>query len=331
MIDAGLVIYWLLAALVYPGFLFLTSLALFTQYYTRKLSARFQNRMGPSYVGPAGILQPLYDLLKLIRVKEEVLPRNSLPWIGRVAGLLGLGAAYTIPLLLPLSILRIHGPYDFLVYMYLCCLWIPFMLIVMSLSFPGPYTSVGVSRILTLVTICEPAYFASMLVPVALTSSMGDPYSVYTASLNAWKLWLNPYTLPLMILSLLAALVSLQAKAMYQPFNIPEAEQEIIAGFETEFSGPILGLGSLLHDVDVAITALSITYIILGGPYPYPHLSIPGIIVLIAKYLVVMFLAVLVKNLYGRYRIEQALYTLFKYSFIPAIIALTLAYIYINT
>ncbi len=330
MIDPWIIILWFLSVIVYPGFLFMTSLALFTQYYARKLSARLQNRMGPSYVGPYGILQPLYDLLKLIRVKEEVLPRNAMPWMGRIAGLLGLSAAYTIPILLPLSILRLHGPYDFLVYMYLCCVWIPFMLIVMSLSYPGPYTSIGVSRMLTFMTICEPSYFAAILVPVALTSGLGDPYSVYTASTNAWRLWLNPYTLPLMILSLMAALVSLQAKSMYPPFNIPEAEQEIISGFETEFSGPVLGLGSLLHDVDVAITALSITYIILGGPYPYPHLSIPGILALIAKYLLVMFLAVLVKNLYGRFRIEQALLVMFKYSLIPALIAVTLAYIYMN-
>ncbi len=323
--------WWFFTLLVFPGALFLFSLALFTQYLFRKLSAHMQKRMGPKYVGPVGILQPLMDLWKLIHVKEEVIHRYSMPGVAKTAGLLGLGAALAILPLLPLSPLRIIGNYDFLVYMYLCCLWIPLMLIIMSLAMPGPYTSIGVSRILSFITICEPAYFAALLVPVALVSNGYEPvYSVYATSRNIWHYWLNPLTAPLLILSFIASLVTLQAKSMFQPFNIPEAEQEIIAGFETEFSGPILGIGSLLHDVDTTITILSITYLILGGPYPFPHLSIPGVLVLVAKYLLVVFIAAIVKNVFGRYRIEQALYVMFKYSLIPALIALTLAYIYVS-
>ncbi len=320
----------LFSILVYPGLLFLFSLALFTQYLYRKLSAHMQKRMGPTYVGPKGVLQPLFDVWKLIHVKEEVVTKYSLPLIAKFFALTGLAAAITVTALLPLSIYRIIGDYDFLVYIYLCCLWIPFSIIMMSLSMPGPYTSVGVSRILSFITVCEPAYFASLLVPVTLVSKDYSPvYSVYTASVNIWKYWLNPYTIPLLILSLIAALVILQAKAMMPPFNIPEAEQEIIAGFETEFSGPILGLGILLHDVDVTITILSIAYILLGGPYPFPHLSIPGIIVVIVKYLAIVLVSAIIENIFGRYRIEQALYVMLKYALIPALIALVLAMIYI--
>ncbi len=320
----------LFSILVYPGILFLFGLALFTQYLYRKLSAHMQKRMGPTYVGPKGVLQPLFDVWKLIHVKEEVVTKYSLPLIAKFFALTGLAAAITVTALLPLSTYRIIGNYDFLVYVYLCCLWIPISMIIMSLSMPGPYTSVGVSRILSFITVCEPAYFASLLVPVTLVSKNYSPvYSVYTASVNIWKYWLNPYTVPLLILSLIAALVILQAKAMMPPFNIPEAEQEIIAGFETEFSGPILGLGILLHDVDVTITILSIVYILLGGPYPFPHLSIPGIVIVIVKYLAIVLVSAIIENIFGRYRIEQALYVMLKYALIPALIALVLAMIYI--
>lgn len=321
---------WFITLLIFPGALFIFSLALFTEYLFRKLSARMQKRMGPTYVGPAGILQPLYDLWKLLHVKEEVVNKYSMPMLAKIFGLLGLSAAIAVLPLFPLSPLRIYGDYDFLVYMYICCLWIPFMMILMSLSMPGPYTSVGVSRILTFVTICEPAYFTALLVPVAITSKNASPiYSVFTASKNIWQYWINPYTFPLLLLALISAIVSLQAKGMLQPFNIPEAEQEIIAGFETEFSGPILGIGRLLHDLDITITIIAIVYILLGGPYPYPHLSIPGVIILVAKYLGIVLLVAIVKNAFGRYRIEQALYVLFKYSLIPAIIATILTYIYL--
>ncbi len=323
------IIYWILTALVFPGLLFIVALGLFTQYWMRKLSARMQNRMGPAYVGPIGLLQPLMDLWKLIRVKEEVVTRYSMPGLAKTAGLIALAAAVSVLALFPLSPLRITGPYDYLVYAYMFSLMLPVMLIVMSLSMPGPYTSVGVSRLLTFITVVEPTYFAALLVPVALASKYGDPYSVYTAATNSWRLWLNPFTIPLMILALMASITVLQAKAMYAPFNIPEAEQEIIAGFETEFSGPILGLANLVHDVEIAVTALSITYLLLGGPYPYSHLSIPGIILLIIKFLAVITVATIIKNTYGRYRIEQALTTMTKYGLIPGIIAVILTYIYL--
>lgn len=324
------IIYWMFTALVFPGLLFIVALGLFTQYWMRKLSARMQNRMGPAYVGPVGLLQPLMDLWKLVRVKEEVVTRYSMPRLAKAAGLIALASAVSVLALFPLSPLRITGPYDYLVYAYMFSLMLPFMLIVMSLSMPGPYTSVGVSRLLTFITVVEPAYFAALLVPVALASSYGDPYSVYTAATNSWRLWLNPYTAPLMILALIASITVLQAKAMYPPFNIPEAEQEIIAGFETEFSGPILGLASLVHDVEIAVTALSITYLLLGGPYPYGHLSVPGIILLIAKFLAVITVVAVIKNTYGRYRIEQALATITKYGLLPGITAVILTCIYLT-
>ncbi len=321
---------WLFSIIVFPGVLFTIALALFTQYLVRKWSGRLQKRMGPTYVGPLGMLQPLADLIKLVHVKEEVIHRYSMPGLAKFFGLLGIAAAISVLLFFPLSPLRIAGPYDFLVYIYMISIWVPVSLVLMSLAMPGPYTSIGVSRLLVFITIMEPAYFAALLVPVMLVSSNYTPvYSIYVTSTNIWRYWVNPLTVIPLILAFIASIVTLQAKAMFNPFNIPEAEQEIIAGFETEFSGPVLGIASLLHDVDVAVTALTIVYLILGGPYPFPHLSIPGIIVLIIKYLAVVFIATVIRNAFGRYRLEQALYVLFKYALIPAIIAVILAIIYL--
>ncbi len=324
---------WIMLAisiLIFPGILFLISLALFTQWYYRKLSGRLQNRMGPTYVGPAGLLQPLMDLWKLIHVKEMAVNKYSLPGIAQFFGLLGISALIVSLLLFPLSPYHIAGPYDFLVFIYLVSLWVPLSMLMMSLSMPGPYTSTGVSRLLTFITLIEPSFFAALLAPVAIASARtGLPYSVLEASRNIISCWTNPLLWPVLVLSLIAAIVVLQAKAMFPPFNIPEAEQEIIAGFETEFSGPILGLASLMHDMDIAVTAIAITYLLLGGPYPFPHLSAPGIILLIVKYMAVVTVAVIIKNAFGRYRIEQALSTVFKYALIPAIIALILAMLYI--
>ena len=330
MISLQLVSYLLFSLIVFPGLVFLVALAFFTEYWVRKTSARMQRRMGPSYVGPAGLLQPFYDFLKLVRYKEFLGTRYSMTRVAEISILVGLSTLVASMLLFPLSPIRIIGNYDFLVFIYLTGIMLPVTLIITSLAMPGPYTVAGVSRLISFIIIVEPAYFTALLVPLILVMNITErQLSIYYASTYSWMLWLNPFTLLPMILATISALVVLQAKAMYPPFNIPEAEQELIAGFETEFSGPLLGLVRLVHEVEVVVSAIAIVYLLLGGPYPFPHFSIQGVIVLIIKYLAVITLLSVIKNLYGRFRIEQGLYAVFKYSLIPALIAAFFATIYL--
>ncbi len=316
--------------LVFPGFLFVITLALLSEWWIRKVVARAQNRMGPSYVGPAGILQPFADLLKLLSVKEEIKQKYSSLTVAKVFAFLGFGAVVAALLLLPISPVRLSSSYDIVMLSYLCCVWVPFAIVVIGLSTPNPFANAGVSRLLSMYALCEPAYFMSLLVPAALVAKLylpPHPYSVLYTSYHAWQLWFNSYTLPLMALAFIGVTVSTQAKSMLQPFNIPEAEQEIVAGFMTELSGPLLGVTHLLHDVDMSATLLITVYILLGGPYPFPHLSLPGILVIIAKYLALLTLLSLIEASYGRMRIEQGISVIGKYSLIPSLIAVIVAMI----
>jgi len=317
-----------LSLLVFPGLLFTGALALFSEWFIRKVEARMQNRMGPSYVGPFGILQPLADLLKLVAVKEEVVQRYSVSWAPKAMAMVGIGAAVTSLLFLPISPVRVSAPYDFVVYLYVCCLWVPVSIMVMGLSVPNPFTAAGVSRFLSIYAVCEPAYFAAVLIPVALATYLGHcdpPFSVLCTAQVSWRLWGNPLGAAAMALGLVGALVSLQAKEMAQPFNIPEAEQEIIAGFATEFSGPVLGLSNLLHDIDTAVSLIFVTYAYLGGPYPFPHLSLPGAAMLVVKYLALLTVMSIVASAFGRLRVEQGVEALLKYSALPALAGLVIA------
>ncbi len=320
----------MVSLLVFPGLLFIVSLAFFTEWFIRKFSARIQNRMGPTYVGPFGILQPFMDFIKLASVKEEIKQKYSIDWLAKVFGYMGLSAAITALTLFPISPIRFTSDYDFLVYVYLCCVWVPVAMMVMGLSTPNPFATIGVSRILSIVTVCEPAYFVAILTPILLVTKIYSPdnvYSIYWTSVYSYRLWLNPYTLVPIVLSFIAVMVSLQAKSMLQPFNIPEAEQEIIAGFATEFNSQLLALANLLHDIDTVITIISIVYLFLGGPYPFPHLSIEGVLILVFKYLLVLTIMTIVKGVFGRFKIEQAISVIAKYSLLPALLALVLALI----
>ena len=314
------------SVLVFPGVLFIVALAFFTQYLVRKLSARYQRRMGPSYVGPFGVLQPLYDFLKLLRVKEITITRFSMPRAAEFALLLGIAFIVGSVVLLPLSPYHVMCEFDLLVFFYMTSVMPLLMLIIASLAMPSPYTHIGVSRLLSLVTIAEPTYFISLVLPVYLASRGKTPFmSIGAAYRGVVELWTHPATAVIMVLSLIAFIVSIQVKAMFPPFNIPEAEQEIIAGFETEFSGPLLALARLLHDLDLAIALIAGTYVLLGGPSPFNHLSIGGVLSLVVKYLVLLLVMVLVKNIMGRYRVDQGLTQIFKYGLLPALLAVILA------
>lgn len=323
------VISMFIGVLVFPGMLFLVALALFTQYLVRKLSARLQKRMGPSYVGPAGVMQPFYDFWKLLRAKEVVRTRFSMTKVAEFALLVGISSAVASVIFLPLNPWGIKSEFDILMFFYMASVVPLIALVIASLAMPSPYTALGVSRLLSLATICEPAFFASIVIPAYLATrsphSKALFLSISEASPSVVNLWLNPLTALTLALCFISYIFSIQAKAMFPPYNIPEAEQEIIAGFETEFSGPLLALARLLHDLDLTVSILAGIYILLGGPYPFRHFSVQGAILLVVKYLAVLFVVTFIKNIMGRYRIEQALVQLFKYGLILAIVAAVLA------
>ncbi|MCY0868173.1 MAG: NADH-quinone oxidoreductase subunit H [Desulfurococcus sp.] len=330
--DALITLQLVLSTLVYPGLLFLMMLAFLTQYLVRKISARYQRRMGPAYVGPYGILQPLADFWKLLRAKEVVKSRYSMQRVAEVSLLIGVASITASMLILPLGFLSIQSPMDFLVFFYMSSVMPILMLTIASLSMPGPYTSLGVSRLLSILTISEPVYFTGLFIPCYI-ATFKEPavLSVAEASMLIPRLWVNPATILILVFSLIALLASIQAKAMYPPFNIPEAEQEIIAGFETEFSGPLLALATLLHDMDLTVSLLAVTFIVLGGPAPFNAESLGGVVAVVLKYVALLTVVATIKNIYGRYRLEQALHQLVKYGGIPAILSLLLTVIWILT
>ncbi len=329
----------IVSALVFPGVLFISALSFFTEWYLRKSVAHMQSRMGPTYVGPIGLLQPFMDFVKLLVVKEEVKQKHSIIWLAELFGVLGISAIVSSLLLLPLSPIRIAADYDFLIYVYLLGVMVPIAMVAMSLCMSNPFVSAGASRLLSMILIVEPAFFAGMLTPISIATHISSstpvfceeaycrspPYSIFYSSITIGSAWSNFVYAAALITALAAVIVSVQAKAMLNPFNIPEAEQELIAGIKTEFSGPLLAIFNLLHNVELSSSILFIIYVFLGGPYPFRHLSIQGVLVLVAKYITILTLVAVVRALFGRFRVEQGVWILIKYSLIPAIAAVAMA------
>ncbi|MEM1927157.1 MAG: complex I subunit 1 family protein [Acidilobaceae archaeon] len=333
--DSATVFMVLLSALVYPGLLFATTLGFFSEWLERKTVARAQSRMGPSYVGAYGLLQPLADFLKLLVAKEEVAPRGSSPLLAKTALALGIASLSVSTLLLPLSPARLEARGDVVVLIYLVIVLPLVSLSLAFISYPNPYVVVGFSRFLSVATVAEPALAASLLVPCVLASRLEDtPFTVATTSSVALDM-LIPSSLDLgellrsllMIMALSSAIVSTQAKLKLKPFDVVEAEQELIAGPLTEMSGPTLALYKLYRDVELAVHSLIISYLILGGPAPCSQWSLCGLLVATVKFVLVLEAMVLTRAIFGRVRVEESIAIVVKLSLIPALVALVVAWL----
>ncbi|MEM1746994.1 MAG: complex I subunit 1 family protein [Sulfolobales archaeon] len=317
----------LFTALVYPGLLFLTVLGLLSQWYRRKLVARLQNRVGPKYVGPIGILQPFADLYKLLFVKELVTGSYSPAKLLVYVLTLGIAALSTSTIFLPLSPFSFGVSYDILLFIYLT-LYASIAFAIVGFGSVSPYPSFGGVRYTTMMLVFEPAVALSLLAMVRTLSP--HSLSLYEALGKPRILELNqPLGSLVQVLVLAVAGISFSiavlSKAMMKPFDIPEAETEVAGGYLAELSGPALGMAILLHEVELALYVLVFSNLLIPVPPMLPDAL--NVVASLVKYVVVLTLIVVVAYSMGRIRLDQALRTLFKMPLPLSILSLALSFL----
>ncbi|MDQ1281430.1 MAG: NADH-quinone oxidoreductase subunit [Thermoproteota archaeon] len=323
MIAVQVILEFLTTIFIFPGFLFTLVASLLNQWYVRKVVAKMQNRVGPRFAGPFGILQPFYDFYKLMR-KEEITPNYG---NARLFGLfmgIGIGSNIAILMFFPISPFRFHGPFDIVVFAYLG-LWTTIAIALASLIFPNIFSSIGVSRLISLMLVYEPTWILSVLTPSAIVSKYSSiPFSILETITNFSVILSNPLYLVLTAISFITAVASLQCRLGLQPFDIFEADTEIIAGAFTEFSGNKMALSTLLHDIETFTGATLLVFIFLGGPFPFFLNTAEGVLLIILKFLAVIFLLTVIRASSARYRLDQAI-GFFKYPLLLALAALIVA------
>jgi len=284
--------------LVFPGFLFLSTISLLAEYVDRKLYARLQNRIGPPW------FQPFADIIKLI-AKEEVTPAQANPKMFHLAPLFALSATVTAFLYIPLwkagSLFSFNG--DVIMILYL--LTIP----TLAFFIGGWYSTslfarLGSVRAVTQLFAYEVPLFMSILASALLANSWSLADIVIFYGQHPWYWLFN-------LIGFAVSLIALLGKLEKAPFDIPEAETEIVAGAFTEYSGKLLAFLRLCIDIEMVVGAAVLAAVFL--PFGYSFNPFIGFGFFIIKVLFVVALLSLLRTIVARLRIDQMIDFCWKY------------------
>ena len=266
----------------------------------RKMVARFQDRLGPNRVGPFGIIQPIADVIKLL-IKEDILPDGADRFIFNIAPIFALATVLLLWAVVPFAPTIIGADINVAVLYIVAIGSIGTLAIIMAgWASNNKYALLGAFRTVALLIAYEVPMVIALLVPVLLARSMG--MQTIVAAQSPWYIFVVP-------LAALILFVSSIAELGRTPFDISEAESEIVAGFHIEYTGMKFGLfyaGELLHALTVS--ALIATLFLGGWRGPFvDQVPILGPIYLFIKAFLVYYLIMWVRYSFPRIRIDQML------------------------
>jgi NADH-quinone oxidoreductase subunit H len=271
---------------------------IFLIWYERKIAGRFQDRLGPNRVGPWGIIQPVADMLKIF-TKEYITPEGADTVVYNLAPILNVASVILMWAVIPFAI-TIYGVDLNVGVLYVVAVGAlgELSVIMAGWSSNNKYALLGAFRVVAQLISYEVPMVLALLVPVLLSQSMG-----INSIVKAQQPW---FIVSAPIAALIFFICSI-AEVGRAPFDLLEAESEIVAGFNIEYSGLKFGMffvGEFLHAFTVSLLFAAI---FLGGwqgpgAVQYPIL---GFIYFFIKTFFVYFLSLTLRFSLPRYRIDQ--------------------------
>jgi NADH-quinone oxidoreductase subunit H len=304
MIGALQNLFWIL---IFPGFVFTIVLGLVASWIVRKVSALVQWRVGPP------LFQPFYDIMKLMG-KEILVPQDAQRIVFFAAPLVGMAGVLLLSTILGVAAFWSEEAFvgDIIVAIYLMVL--PSLALILgSSASASPHAAVGTSREMKLVMGYELPLVLAFIVVIIKTGGQLNLAAIagYTPALSISGM-----------LAFLIALLCVQAKLGFVPFDIAESETEVASGIMIEYSGALLAVWKIMQAMMLVALPLFLVMVFLGGfgtavgwPLAWG----------IGKYVLVLVLLILIKNTNPRLRIDQAMKFFWVYCGIALAVAVILA------
>ncbi|MFC1562276.1 NADH-quinone oxidoreductase subunit NuoH [candidate division KSB1 bacterium] len=287
--------------------------ALFAIWLERKVSAHAQDRLGPMETGWHGVLQTVADALKLF-LKEDIIPRLADRRLFTIAPVIVFMTAMAVFIVLPFSERIIVSNLN---------IGILYILAISGLVVPGiimagwasnnKWSLFGAMRSAAQIVSYEiPAGLAIVCV-VMVVGSMGMQDIVQAQDGGFWN-WMIFSAFPFNFIAFFIYFLASLAEVNRTPFDLPEAESELVAGFMTEYSGMRWAFFFLAEYGNVLAISMIATTLFLGGwQAPFEFVTfIPGWIWFVSKSLILVFLQMWLRWTVPRLRVDQLMYVCWK-------------------
>nr|YP_009557443.1 NADH-plastoquinone oxidoreductase subunit 1 [Kewa sp. GY-2019]QBC72115.1 NADH-plastoquinone oxidoreductase subunit 1 [Kewa sp. GY-2019] len=284
----------------------------------REIAAGIQQRIGPEYAGPLGILQALADGTKLL-FKENLLPSRGdtrLFSIGPSIAVISILLSYSV---IPFGDRLVLADLSIGVFLWIAISSIaPIGLLMSGYGSNNKYSFLGGLRAAAQ-SISYEIPLTLCVLSISLLSNSSSTVDIVEAQskygLWGWNLWRQPIGFIVFIISSLAECERL-------PFDLPEAEEELVAGYQTEYSGIKFGLFYVASYLNLLVSSLFVTVLYLGGwnisiPYIPEFFEINkvsgvfgttiGIFITLAKTFLFLFISITTRWTFPRLRMDQLL------------------------
>ncbi|MDE0317348.1 MAG: NADH-quinone oxidoreductase subunit NuoH [Candidatus Poribacteria bacterium] len=282
----------------------------------RKVAARFQNRTGPMRVGPWGTLQTLADGIKLI-FKEDYIPPQGDKLLFLLAPYIIFACSFAVFAAIPFGQNILVSDFNIGIFYIMAISSVIVMGVIMAgWSSNSKWSLLGSLRSAAQIVSYEIPLGLSILTVVMLVESLGmrDIVNSQSGGIFTWLIFRTPFT----FIAFFIFFISSIAEVNRTPFDLPEAESEIVAGFHTEYSGMRFALFFIAEYANMfAVSAIAVTLFLGGyeGVLPgYDFLGgFPGFVI---KTLGLVFLMMWLRWTLPRLRVDQLMNLCWKY-FIP--------------
>lgn len=273
-------------------------------YIERKVIAAMQLRIGPNYVGPFGLLQPIADALKLLH-KEPIIPTKANPVLFLSAPVITFTLSLLAWAVIPL------GP-DFVLaninvgvlYLFAISSLSVYGIIIAGWASNSKYSFLGALRSAAQMVSYEISIGFVMITVLLCTGSL-NLRQIVLAQQNMW------FVIPLFPMFVIF-FISILAETNRAPFDLPEAEAELVAGYNVEYSSMPFALFFLGEYANMILMSAMTSILFLGGWLPpcnmAPFTYIPGFVWFALKISLILFLFLWVRATLPRYRYDQLMH-----------------------